>query len=89
WLIDPQKERAEFYQLRDGQYQQVAPDAEGGYRSAVLPGFWLRVEWLWQDPLPATEDVLLEVGGEAYARRWIERLRQRGFLPSAESNLGE
>jgi hypothetical protein len=21
-------------------------------RSQVLPGFWLRPEWLWQDPRP-------------------------------------
>jgi Uma2 family endonuclease len=58
WLIDPQKARAEFYQLRDGQYQQVPPDAESVYRSEVLPGFWLQVEWLWQDTLPKTLDVL-------------------------------
>jgi Uma2 family endonuclease len=62
WLIDPQKERAEFYQLRDGRYQQVSPDAEDIYRSEVLPGFWLRVEWLWQEPLPKTLDVLRELG---------------------------
>ena len=49
--------------------------------SKVVPGFRLRVEWLWQEPLPAVEDVLLQIGGESYARRWIERLRQQGFLP--------
>jgi hypothetical protein len=27
------------------------------------------------------DDVLLEVGGAAYAQRLIERLRQRGHLP--------
>jgi hypothetical protein len=36
----------------------VSPDAEGIYRPEVLPDFWLRVEWLWQDPLPKTLDVL-------------------------------
>jgi len=83
WLIDPRTKRAEFYQLTAaGQYQLVLPDAEGIYCSAVLPGLWLRVEWLWQKPLPAVEDVLLEVGEKVYACRWIERLQQRGFLPS-------
>ncbi len=62
WLIDPQKKRAEFYQLEADQYQQVASDAEEGYRSASLPDFWLRVEWLWQEPLPKTLDVLRELG---------------------------
>ncbi|MCB9154965.1 MAG: Uma2 family endonuclease, partial [Caldilineae bacterium] len=61
WLLDPQTHRAEFYQLgSEGQYRLVAPDAEDIYRSAVLPGFWLRVGWLWQQPLPRVLDVLRE-----------------------------
>jgi Uma2 family endonuclease len=54
WIIDPRprRRRADFYQLGvDGKYQPV-PTLDGVYRSAVLPGFWLRVEWLWQEPLP-------------------------------------
>ncbi len=85
WLIDPLREQAEFYQLdAQGRYRMVMPDAEGIYRPVVLPSFWLRVEWLWQEPLPAMEDVLLEVGGETYAHHWIERLQQHGFLPPTE-----
>ncbi|MEA3345776.1 MAG: Uma2 family endonuclease [Chloroflexota bacterium] len=62
WLIDPQTERAEFYQLTTGgRYQRASPDTEGIYRSAVLPGFWLRVEWLWQDPLPPVLDLVREL----------------------------
>ena len=62
WLLDPQTARAEFYQLGpEGQYRLVAPDTEGVYRSAVLPGFWLRVDWLWQQPLPRVLDVLREL----------------------------
>jgi len=34
---------------------------EGAYRSEVIPGFWLRVEWLWQEPLPKVLDVLREM----------------------------
>jgi len=63
WLIDPQTERAEFYQLTAaGRYRLVLPDEGGIYRAAVLPGFWLRVEWLWQTPLPAVLDVVRELG---------------------------
>ena len=63
WLIDPQTKRAEFYQLTAaGQYRLVPSDAEGVYRSAVLPNFWLRVEWLWQEPLPLVLDVVRELG---------------------------
>ncbi len=55
WIIDPRpgKERADFYHLTpQRKYQAVLPDADGRYHSAVLPGFWLNPEWMWQDPLP-------------------------------------
>jgi Uma2 family endonuclease len=66
WLIDPQTKRAEFYQLTAAnQYRLVQPDAEGIYRSAVLPDFWLRVEWLWQEPLPSPIRTLAEIVGMA------------------------
>jgi hypothetical protein len=52
-----------------------------------MPGFWLRVEWLWQEPLPPVEDVLLEIGGEAYVRRLLERIRQRGLWPKDEGTV--
>lgn len=62
WLIDPQTEWAEFYQLDGDRYRLVFSAEEGTYRSQVLPGFWLRVEWLWQDPLPRVLDTLRELG---------------------------
>lgn len=63
WLLDPHTRRAEFYQIGPaGQYQLTAPDSQGVYHSAVLPGFWLRVDWLWQQPLPRVLDVLQELG---------------------------
>jgi Uma2 family endonuclease len=53
WLIEPDEQRATFYQLQDdGRYQPGEIDAEGIYHSLELPGFWLQVEWLWQRPLP-------------------------------------
>jgi len=61
WLIDPQREQAEFYQLdAQGRYHLNLPDAEGIYRSRVVPGFWLRVAWLWQPP--SVLDVLRQLG---------------------------
>jgi Uma2 family endonuclease len=42
WLIDPDREAAEFYELgSDGRYRP-APTEEGGFRSKVIPGLWLR-----------------------------------------------
>lgn len=54
WLIDPLRRAAIFYQLgADGRYQAGPITADGIYRSAVLEGFWLRVDWLWQRPAVA------------------------------------
>lgn len=64
WIIDnrPNRRRAQFFQLdANGQYQAIPPDAQGIYRSQVLPNFWLRVEWLWQeqpDPLRALVEIV-------------------------------
>ncbi len=51
WVIDPERRQAEFAQLNpQGIYQVVYSGSEGVYHSKVLPDFWLRVEWLWQQP---------------------------------------
>jgi hypothetical protein len=57
----PQRRWAEFYHLEGERYRLAFAGAEGEYRSAVLPDFWLRVEWLWQQPLPPVLDVLREL----------------------------
>lgn len=62
WLIDPVRQLAEFYRLEGGVYRLAPVGEEGIYRSAVLSGLWLRVEWLWQEPLPPLLDVLREWG---------------------------
>jgi Uma2 family endonuclease len=57
WLLDPDERVADFYQLgADGEYARVPVD-DGVFRSEVLPGFWLRVDWLWRDPPPTIEAV--------------------------------
>jgi len=63
WLIDPQKQWAEFYQLEEEHYRLAFGAKEGEYHALVVPGFWLRVEWLWQDPLPSPIHVLAEIVG--------------------------
>jgi Uma2 family endonuclease len=61
WLIDPIRKWAEFYQLgADGLYHLVPVGEDRIYRSAVLSGLWLRVDWLWQETLPSLFDVLRE-----------------------------
>ncbi len=53
WIIDGWKKEILFYQLgENGQYQQISPEPDGVYRSKMLPGFWINVAWLWENPLP-------------------------------------
>lgn len=61
WLIDPDKQTAEFYQLDEDGYELAALDEDGFYHSQVIAEFRLRVDWLWQSPMPATLDVLREL----------------------------
>lgn len=62
WLIDPERRQAEVYELgADARYRLRFGGGAGVYRSEVLPGFWLKVEWLWQEPLPPVLDVLREL----------------------------
>ncbi len=77
WLLDPRQEHADFYQLDPrGRYQPVPADQDGVYRSQALPGFWLRVPWLWRQPLPPPVRALLEIDRDAYSRYLRGELRQ-------------
>ena len=60
WLIDPIRQQVEFYQLRDGHYHS-ADISDGIYKTDLLPGFSLHTNWLWQDPLPPTLDILKQL----------------------------
>ena len=59
WLIDPLRRQAEFYRRdEDGIYRFMPADKEGIFRSLVLEGLWLKVDWLWK--LPTLLSVLKE-----------------------------
>ena len=63
WLIDPDRQQAEFYRLTDaGRYHLIFPGAESVFHSAVLTNFWLKTEWLWQEPLPKVLTTAHELG---------------------------
>lgn len=62
WLIDPDRTQAEFHRLnKQRRYELIAPDANRVYRSEAVPGFWVKVDWLWQNPLPRVLDALREL----------------------------
>jgi len=91
WLIDPDRRWAEFYRLGEkGRYEAVLAGSEGVFRSAVLEGFWLRVEWLWQEPLPEVETTAWEIlGYDQVMRRLIQTIgieEARRLLREQEPN---
>jgi len=72
WILDPRpnRRRAYFYQLNErGQYQQSPVSDEGIYHSRVLPGFWLKVDWVIGPEFPNPLVKLVEIiGADNYAR---------------------
>ncbi len=63
WLLDPERRRAEFYQLgTDGRYRVFLAGAAGEYLSPTLAGLKLPVDWLWREPLPKVVDALRTLG---------------------------
>ncbi len=60
WLIDgrPGHHEARFFLLGpDRSYAAADLDPHGRYHSPNLPGFWLDLAWLWQEPLPDPDEL--------------------------------
>jgi Uma2 family endonuclease len=63
WFIDPLEEQV-IVDRKQGREYVTEIVAAGKVSSDVLPGFWLKVDWLWRDPLPDELDCLQEILGE-------------------------
>lgn len=61
WIIDPLERRVEFLRLIAGRYEPVSLEDGRIFRSTVLTGFWLNVDWLFAQPLPNAYDCLQEI----------------------------
>jgi len=69
WIIDEVRQRVVMLRLgEDGKYHQVKPK-NGELHSEVLPGFWFRPEWFWQQPLPKKTKILQEILGRKKGKR--------------------
>ena len=62
WIIDPLQETADFYTLSSPGRLQHLPIKDDVVESRALPGLWLKVSWLWQEPLPRLIDVMRQWG---------------------------
>jgi Uma2 family endonuclease len=62
WIVDDARHEARFYVLdAAGRYQPGPVSADGIYTSTVLPALRLRVDWLWQTPLPTLNAALADL----------------------------
>ena len=59
WIPDPDLKIADFFVLEKGRYERRVEDEEGIYHSEIIPGFWIKIEWLWN--LPPVLGVLKEL----------------------------
>jgi Uma2 family endonuclease len=53
WIIDPFRKRVRA-DVRAGRGYSTKTLASGQLESAVIPGFWIDVRWLWRSELPPT-----------------------------------
>jgi Uma2 family endonuclease len=61
WIVDELTEMVTLLRLGPGgKYREVKP-RKGELQSRVLPGFWIRPEWLWQSPRPKKTAVLAQL----------------------------
>jgi Uma2 family endonuclease len=62
WIIDEDLKKVTLLRLDGkGQYREAKP-RKGILHSQVLPGFWLRVEWLWRETRPKKFEALGDFG---------------------------
>jgi Uma2 family endonuclease len=78
WIIDPRpnKQRADFFRLNEqGEYELFATEDDEPVKSAVLPKFWLKPDWLWQADTLSPLTAFAEVAG--LPSDFVEQLRQQ------------
>jgi Uma2 family endonuclease len=58
WLIDASRQWAQFNMLdEDGVYVPIPLEDEDIFRSRAMPGFWIKLAWLWQEELPTLNEI--------------------------------
>jgi Uma2 family endonuclease len=61
WIIDERLKHIMLLRLDStGKYRQVQPRGDI-LRSKVISGFWLKTDWLWQEPRPRVRTVLQRI----------------------------
>jgi Uma2 family endonuclease len=64
WIIDPLINTANFHRNVNGEWQEMPVDNQGIFRSEVVPGFWMKVSWLFTYPPPDVYELCKLILGE-------------------------
>lgn len=62
WIVDPFEQVVRVVRASAGGYTTETL-ASGRLASAVLPGFWIEVDWLWRPEMPSTLACVREILG--------------------------
>jgi Uma2 family endonuclease len=63
WIIDEEQQTVTALRLNTrGKYREIKP-VKGVMNSTSLPGFWLRLEWLWESPRPKVMAIVRQLLG--------------------------
>lgn len=60
WVVDADRSEVTVHRLRGGSYEATVLTG-GRLASDAVPGFWLEVGWLFQQPMPSVGDCLARV----------------------------
>jgi len=60
WVIDPANTTVEAFILKAGGYVDLLP-RKGRLASTVVKGYWIKLDWLWQRPLPTIGSVMRQL----------------------------
>jgi Uma2 family endonuclease len=71
------EQRIDWFALREGVYESLAPDASDVLRSEVFPGLWLQPAALWSGDLPAMLAMLQEGLAAPEHAAFVARLQAR------------
>lgn len=58
WIVDPRERMFTALHLENEKFVEMPVSSDGVFRSQAIAGFWLRVNWLFESPLPDDYTVL-------------------------------
>lgn len=61
WQIDPENQTAEFYRNHNGAWLPMLVSDDDIFYSEVIPGFWLKLNWLFAEEEPDTLDTVMTI----------------------------